>query len=380
MSPSSGTDNVTAALGQNNLVYQVNLTLAGRQLENVLAAMQVPFPELTDLRLSSHAYDETLPAIPVPDSFLGGFAPSLRFIRLFGIPFLGLPNLLLSATHLVELVLSDIPHSGYISPESMVALLSILSSLDTLSLQFKSPQSRPDWQSRSLHPPKRSIPALKIFYFKGVTEYLEELVTGIDTPQLEKIDITFFNQIDFDCPRLAQFINCTPTLRALDEARVHFDSNTAFVKLRYRTPQSGLKGLEIAISCEEPDWQLSFIEQICNYSSQFLSAVGDLYIEHEYWFSFWKFDAIENTLWLQLLLPFTAVKNLYLSEEIAPGIAATLGELVGSRITEVLPRLQNIFVQGLNASGPVPENIGQFVAARQLSDHPIAISVWHRDQ
>ena len=67
--------------------------------------------------------------------------------------------------------------------------------------------------------------------------------------------------------------------------------------------------------------------------------------------------------------------NLYLCKEFAPGIAAALQELVGDRITEVLPSLENIFVEGLEPSGPFQENIGQFVTARQLSDHPVAISV-----
>jgi hypothetical protein len=48
------------------------------------------------------------------------------------------------------------------------------------------------------------------------------------------------------------------------------------------------------------------------------------------------------------------VKNLYLSKEFAPGIAAALQELVGARITEVLPSLQNIFVEGLEPLGPFP--------------------------
>ena len=78
------------------------------------------------------------------------------------------------------------------------------------------------------------------------------------------------------------------------------------------------------------------------------------------------------------MLPFTAVKNLYLSGGFAPGVTAALQELVGGRIAEVLPSLQNVFVEGLEALGPFQKNIGQFVAARQLSDHPIAISVWNR--
>jgi hypothetical protein len=78
-----------------------------------------------------------------------------------------------------------------------------------------------------------------------------------------------------------------------------------------------------------------------------------------------------NTLWWQLFLPFTAVKDLYISKQFAPGIAAALQELVGGTITEVLPGLQNIFVESLEPSGPFQENIGQFVAVRQLSGHPL---------
>src|SRR6266852_2054852 len=108
--------------------------------------VRVPFPELTDLQLSS--YDETLPVIP--DSFLGGSAPH---VSLSGSPFPGLPKVLLSAAHLVDLRLFNIPHSVYISPDAMFPLLSALYSLEVLFLHFESPQSRPDWERRSLRPP-----------------------------------------------------------------------------------------------------------------------------------------------------------------------------------------------------------------------------------
>ena len=341
MALSLRTDNVIAALGQSNRVCQVALwELSNRQLEKVMAAMQVPFPELTNLHLifSWGSHNEIQPANPIPDSFLGGSVPSLQYFKLDRIPFPGLPKLLLSATHLVHLELSGIPHSGYISPEAMVALISTLSSLEKLSLGFRSPQSRPDWETRSLPPSKRSIlPALKYFNFKGVTEYLEGLAARIDTPQVDKMHINFFNQTDSDCPRLTQFINCTPTFRTVDEARVQFDVIATLVQFRCRTSQSALGNLEIAISCREPDWQLSSIEQVCNSSLHPLSIVKDLYIERRFWELVWKNDGFEDTLWLELLLPFTTVKNLYLSKEFAPGIAAALKELVEGRITEVLP-------------------------------------------
>jgi hypothetical protein len=378
-SSGTGMGNVTAALQQRNRVYEVFLLgLAGWQLENVLAAMHVSFQELTELRLYSNG--ETMPVIP--DSFLGGSAPSLRIFALDGIPFPGLPKLLLSAPRLVRLTLSNIPHSGYISPEAMIGLLSVLSGLRRLDLEFESPQSCPDWQTRRPPPSKRSIlPALGEFSFKGVTEYLEELVTRVDTPRLKHMFITFFNQIDFDCPRFAQFINRTSTLvlRTLKtlnyDAHVEFDSSTASVKLRCRT-ESSFGNIQITISCREPDWQLSSIEQVCNSSLPPVSKVEDLYVGHRYGRLVWKNDAIEDTLWWQLLLPFTAVKNLYLSKDFAPGIAAALRKLDGGRITVMLPSLQNILVEGLEPSGPLQENIGQFVAARKLSDHPITISVW----
>ena len=57
----------------------------------------------------------------------------------------------------------------------------------------------------------------------------------IDTPQLDRMKLTLFNQIDFDFPRLAQFINITPTLRASDEAHVIFHDSVANVILKCTT-------------------------------------------------------------------------------------------------------------------------------------------------
>jgi hypothetical protein len=368
----TGTDNIIAALGQSSRICQVNLMDSkSPHMEQILTAMQVPFPELTDLQIWAH--DTTPPVIPV--SFLGGSAPRLRSFTSYGIPFPGLPDLLLSATHLVKLNLYGIPPSGYISPEAIVALFSMLSSLETLSLDFRSPQSRPPSESRSLLPLNRSIlPALHEFRFKGIAEYLEDLVTRIHTPQLDKMDLTFFDQIDFHCPQLTQFINCSPTLRAPDEAHVQFEDLHATVTLLAQS-----RALKIKLLCRKPDRQLSFVAQVCKPSFPPLSTVEDLYIECQLNRSrqVWNNDAIENTVtrWLPLLLPFTAVKNLYLCKEFGPSIAAALQDPVGGRTIEVFPGLQNIFVEELGPSGPFQNAIEQFVASRQLSGRPVAMSV-----
>ena len=371
------TDNIVAALGQSNRVCDVSLMgLADRQLDKVLATMQVPFPELTELSLCS--FEDTSSVIP--DSFLGGSAPRLLHFELDGISFPNLPNLLLSTNHLVSLSLTDNSLSGRISPETIIALLSVLTSLKTLLLEFHFLRPLLGWESRSSPLPKRSIlPALDQFYFEGVTEYLEDLVTFMDAPQLKTSNISFTNQIDVSCPRLGRFINCTSTLSAPNKARVQFDDHSAIFKLQYPTSKSSHYHLLIEIPRRESDLLLSSIGQVCNSFLHTISTVEDLYIERQYFPVDWENDAIGNTLWFQLLLPFTAVKNLYLSKEFAPCIAAALRALVGGSITRLFPSLQNIFVEGLESSRLFQDNIEQFVAARHLSGHPFAVSVWDED-
>ena len=327
--------------------------------------MQVPFSELTDLELTSSS--NTLSVIP--DSFLGGSSPRLQSLRLRGIPFPGLPALLLS--HLVHLHLSDIPHLGYISPEAIVTFISLLSNLESISLKFRSPRSRPNREIGFSQSKRSVIRALISLNFQGVIEYLEDFVARIDTPRLDNMRITFFNQIDFDTPRLAQFISRTLNLTKTN-ADVRFEDGFVCVGLDELHFPSPFGFLEIGVSCREPDWQLSSIEQLCNSSFTPLSTVEVLSIWHSS-INVWE-NVIENTLWLRLLLPFTAVKFLYLSDGFAPSIGAALQELVGGRITEVLPSLQRIFVEGLEQSGSFQKNIAQFVAARRLSNHPVSIS------
>jgi hypothetical protein len=372
-------DNIVTVLERRDRVDTIRLLdIDGPPLEKVLAAMQEPFSELTHLLLVSH--DETVPV--VPDSFLGRSAPRLGFFWLDHIPFPGLPNLLLSAVHLSFILLWNIPHSGYFSPEAMVTALSTLTSLEFLRLEFQSPLSHPDRENRRPPPPTRSVlPVLKVFLFKGVCEYLEDLVARIDAPQINYLGITFFNQILFDTPQSIQFISRTPTLRALETARVAFLDDAAMV---YFSSQTSDYRFKVEISCRKLDWQVSALEQVCTSCLPSLSTpdLEDLYIFRASHSDPARQDNIENTLWLELLLPFTAVKNLYLCKEFAPRIVLALKESIEGRTTAIFPTLQNIFLEGLQPSGhsgPFQEGIGKFVAARQLSGHPLTVSLWERD-
>ncbi len=380
-------DNLISLLEHNNRICQIHLafrSLTTSQFEKGWTAMQVPFPELTDLTLDSRpSPSETVPV--VPDSFLGGSAPRLLALTLFGTPFSGLQKLLLSATQLVELHLIGVPHSGYISPGEMVTCLSMLTGLESLSLGFESPQSGPDQESRSdaSPPPTRSVlPTVMAIRFKGVNEYLEELLARIDAPRLFRLWITFFNDIDFDTPQLIQFIGRTLTFKPPNEAHVAFNSNDAWFKLRSQASNFERVQVDVSISCREPNWQLSTLAQICTSFSPLLSAAESLYICEDLHPSSkldWD-DGIENTEWLEFLFPFTVVKNLYISKEFGPRIAPALQELTEGGMTAVLSTLQNIFLEGFQPSESVEEGIGRFISGRQLTNHPITISSWDRDQ
>jgi hypothetical protein len=259
----------------------------------------------------------------------------------------------------------------------MLTALSTLTTLEELTLKFQSPQPHPDQATRRLFPSTCFVlPVLRSFRFKGVCEYLDDLMTRIDTPQLDELEITFFNQIVFDTPRFMHFIRRTPRLRALEKAHLYFFGRSARVNLLTET--SDWPWLSVAILCEELDWQVSSLEQVCASCFPPLSKLEDLCIS-----AYSQLDGqdnVENTLWMELLHPFTAVKNLYLSEEVAPRITTVLQELAGGGTIEVLPALQNIFVEDLQPSGPVQEGIQQFVATREVTSHRIAVSRWYRVQ
>ena len=371
-------DNVIAVLEHSDRICQMNLRCyTNSQIDKLRRAMHGPFPELISLYLS---YEDSSVIPVLPDSFLGESAPRLRRLCLNAIPFPVYPKILLSTTHLVYLWLLNIPHSAYISPEAMVTCLSMLTSLAQLELEFKSPQSCPNQEIERLPPSTRSVlPALRSVLFKGVNEYLEELVARIDTPRLLQLWTIFFLDIDIDTPELIQFI--TLTFEAPKDAHVVFDNHIAWVTLQRQEPAPlrVFTDVSMQISCRVPNWQLSSLAQICTRSLPLLSTMENLHIYEYLQLQLdWKGD-IENADWFELLLPFSAVKNLYLSKQFAPRIAPALQELTGGRTTEVLPILQNIFLEGFQPSEPVYEGIAQFISARQLINCPVAISIWERD-
>ena len=359
---------VFAALGQHDRLREIKIWKFSNSLwrSSMESELLKPFPVLTSLVLQSD--EKRVPTLP--DSFLGGSAPRLRSLWLSGIPFPALPRLLSSTNNLVDLHLWQIPRSGYISPDEMVTSLSVLKKLKSLLLRFRSPRSQAHQASQHLPPPTRVVlPALTILSFKGDSEYLEEFVSRIDSPLLDETEITFFNQSVFDTPRLCDFISRTETSKATSRADILFSNHQIGVSL-YRLDYR--KVLQLGFPS---DGQLSSLAQVYSSSLPPLPTLEHLGI-HEKESSPVQWHGHiqgESTQWLELLRPFIFVKKLVLSEKLVPFVAPVLQELVGERVTEVLPALQNLSLEGQPPSGPAKEAIGQFIAARQLIGRPVAV-------
>ncbi|KAF8265500.1 hypothetical protein EI94DRAFT_1804297 [Lactarius quietus] len=186
--------------------------------------MQEPFLALTSLYLWSEESD-----IPIfPSEFLGRSAPRLQELIFEGIPFPALPVLLPSTSDLVTLELYNIPQNGYISPEAMVAGLATLTSLRDICIAFRSPNPCPN---RIRLPPTTwtVLPTLTSFKFDGLCKYLEDFMSRIDTPQLGKIRLTYFNQLfDFKVPQLSRFIDHSEAFPWPMDCSVHFYHNNIF--------------------------------------------------------------------------------------------------------------------------------------------------------
>jgi hypothetical protein len=366
-----------AAFVHPNRVCDIDLCLkTKRAFQRLASAMKEPFPVLTQVGLHFESAGSSDSAPTLSNGFLGGSAEQLRSLELYEDSFPELPKLLLSATQLVTLRLRRTPYSAYISPEAMVACLSALTSLETFDLGFISDEESFLYlrlESGCPPPPTHTVlPALTHFEFTGVGGYLDDLVARIAVPRLFHLSITFFPTTFSDTPHLEQFIDHAPGLEVFETARVIFDSETVQVRLSSQT--SG-NGLDVGIPCESLDDQLSYLA----HAVPPLSTVENLYISGDQFYeAYWQDDTM-NRLWLEYLEPLTSVENLYISKNFVQHIAPALQLLVRGRTAEMLPNLQNLFLEGFRPSGPVQKGIKQFVASRQLSGNPITISVWNKD-
>jgi len=92
-------------------------------------------------------------------------------------------------------------------------------------------------------------------------------------------------------------------------------------------------------------------------------------------------ELVDDPGWLELLSPFLSLKSLYIADRLGLILLSVLEKVTGERVTEVLPALQNLFIENLwPHEESVEEAITPFVSARQLYNHPIVVQPWEREE
>ncbi|KAI0292177.1 hypothetical protein BC826DRAFT_1186632 [Russula brevipes] len=354
----SGLDNIAAALEHPDRVRSINLihVLCPPPL---LKAMHVRFPELTELRF---CYD----ALVVSKSFLGGSAPRLRTLRLTSVALPAVRTLILSARDLVDLRLDDNIVSGHIPPTSMVACLSSLNKLESLSLGFRTRRSLPDRPSPPQ--PRVVLPALIRFAFQGTCEYSEDFVAQIDTPVLNRLHMTFMPDSAFDVRDLKEFIGRTNGLEPSKAAELRISSRSILLDLQQPHTSSFILG----VRCTRLDWEVSSLALLCGQVSHLFSFVERLDL-HFIGDGLMTEGVTMSNQFLEIFRLFPATQSLCAHKNFVLLIPFVLQDLIGSRIAEVLPNLRDLLLEGSAKSTSIQEAIQPFVDARRLSGQPVAV-------
>jgi hypothetical protein len=323
-------DNIVAAFKHSDRVSTIGLTIM-RSLLKKLFAMDMPFLELEELVLRS----QDGVRLTLPNTIQWG--TRLRTLHLTGLAFPALPELLSHSSGLVDLQLHEIPDVGCFPPGAFTNSLSEMTQLETLSLHFLSFPLRRNHLGLPPQPGERTVlPSLTCLKYRGTSKYLDNFVARIDAPHLGDIDITFFNQPTVEAWHLGRFMERIEIQMLLSQAVVQLSELA--VSISFTLP-GGPTRLELRISCQQLDWQLSSIARICEHFSPFIFRVEDLHI-NAIQLSSEKGD-MDYEQWLKLIHSFRGVKDFYVGRKIVTDILVALC-LANAKHAIVLPSLRTL--------------------------------------
>jgi hypothetical protein len=355
-------DNVIAALKQSARISSISLTVPSALIEK-LSAISEPFSGLEELDILSQDNVQ----LTLPSTFRWG--PRLRTLQSARTAFLSFPQLLSTSRDLVYLRLHEIPRDGYLHPEAFANALSGMTQLRTLSLHFLSLPPRRNYVGLPPPPEERVVlPALTCLEYRGTSKYLDILVARIDAPRLWDINIAFFSQPTMDTSQLGRFIDRTENWRSPDGANIQTAGN--FISIFFTTGSFDSR-LQLQISCQQLDWQLSSMAQVCDQFSPFIFRVNNLGIDTTQ--SPPGQDDVDSGQWLELVRSFGGVGDFWLAGEYTTDILCALGPAEGEHAA-VLPVLHQLHVENhMSANEPSWAAIRKFNTWRWLSRRPVHV-------
>ena len=363
-------NNASFALRYPDRVREINLFVTCSLLSKSGAQVLASFPTLEYLRLESWNSYKTTSTLPV--GFLGGYTPRLRVIHLTSIVFPTLPLLLLSTRNLVSLRLDSVPRRGYISPEAIAIGLSMTIKLQSLRIHFLPYASNVLKDTRSAERPvmaRAILPILSEFQFSGDGAYLEDLISKIDAPSLEQLNITLFEPDSFESLQLFQFINRTKSLASPHQMSILLLGDEILVANHFH-PSPLTSHFLLQITSEEVEL-LDTLPQVLTRVLALLSGVQRLVMKSFLPSSSWLDpEDLDSPLWLDFFRDLKSVQRLEVAGVFVQGIELALERLPENLVQRVLPALQDLHVGKCESpNGPFQK----FGDALRSSGRPITV-------
>jgi len=328
------------------------------------------FLELEHLALSGFRYPFAL-----PHEFMGGSTSPRRLRNIFldDLYLPALPQLLSSCRDLVTLHLGHytLTRVQFISPKVLSTSLSATTRLEYLYIDCLPVHTEfyPDSMSQNYSPLDLIVlPALSFLRFGGFIEYIEDLVSWIHAPYLEKLNV-YSDQSVLDIPQLSQFISRTERLNSLPfRTSISLGMGAFSIEHHFKFLPSPQQVSHVFFRCVDAgDWQVSQVEHICTQLSPLASSVKQLKVSAFHLPQNLK-RKTDTAPWLQLLTPYNSVEEI---EFCAPctGIAWALKQSTGETAQGLLPALRVLRIRGFHSWSI--RRIRSYVAGRKRTGRPV---------
>ena len=228
-----------------------------------------------------------------------------------------------------------------------------------------------------------TLPAPKRLTFRGVGVYLDNLVAQINTPLLERLDLTLLFELAFSLVNLTKFIRRTEVF-GCPVSQVTFNREGAFIDVGYYEQwNTGIPGkLSLHVNCERLDWQIDSATQICNALGDAVTAVEELTVDlHvDRMPTDWE-NTLDISLWHEFLLPFVGVKKLHTGSSLTLELSRALESVAGELVLDLLPELHELEVPlAIDHASDATNAFSVFIKTRESVGRPVLLLVPPEDE
>ena len=370
-----GEDGITAedekgvllALEQRHRVRHLRLIFSVQVLQRLVTAIDKEFPILEYLIVDPPMKDNT--ALMLPETFQ---AANLHHLTLSCFAPIG-SRLHPTATGLVTLYLMINHTSAYFQPNVLLQWISLMPRLESLFVSFSFPVSSRDVKKHLPRTPITThitLPNLRVFWFRGVSAYLEAVVRRIKTPRAERVIIRLYEQLTFSVPHLPQLMGTTENLK-FNTAEIVFKDKHINLSMNSRGANLKSYCFNVTVDCWHLDWQVSSMAQISNALSRVSSTLEHLTLRHEAQErSSEEHNDVDRIEWRKLLRSFSNLKTLGVEDGLVKQLSQCLRLDDEEHPMELLPELQELTYF---SSRDTDDALTSFIDARRNAGRPVAL-------